>query len=213
MREVGVNTALFFAIQYDLVDKVRSLIRDGSDVNFVTKRGDTPLLMALKLYRNDISIMLIKSGADINKKDGYGITPIHICIDVFNIPMIEMLINQGANLNVTWNDLTPLALACKHQNEQIVDYLLGHGAHITDVAIIHAFKVDNEVIMNSLLRAGGHISVSALQICASIQEKKRNKNMLYQLEIILILTWCNHPNNILKCIPEEIWVGVFEMMH
>ena len=76
MKQDELNKQLFDAILNNRISKIKRLLKQGADVNAIT-RGDTPLLWAIAMGYYDIVKFLIDNGADVNAKDKTGWTPLH----------------------------------------------------------------------------------------------------------------------------------------
>ena len=87
-------------IEKDL-DKVKSLIKDGWDVNETDYNHWTPLHYAAQDGLYSIAEVLISSGAEIDVKDDYGKSP--LLVAAFNYPIgdsekvIKLLLKNGAD--------------------------------------------------------------------------------------------------------------------
>lgn len=112
------------------IEKIKSLITEGADVNTksqsditalhwavanghkdivelllqkgadVNAKPQPPLLLASQRGRKDVAELLIDKGADINVKTGNGQMPIHFLARDGYTDMVELLITKGADVNV-----------------------------------------------------------------------------------------------------------------
>ncbi len=55
---------------------IARLVELGEDVNFKTKDGVTPLMLAALLYRSEVAELLLRHGAKINARDATGWSPL-----------------------------------------------------------------------------------------------------------------------------------------
>lgn len=62
---------------------IKRLVELGEDVNFSTKDGITPLMLAAMLYKNDMVEFLIEKGAKVNAADITGWTPLFYACHYF----------------------------------------------------------------------------------------------------------------------------------
>ncbi|BAO99459.1 ankyrin repeat domain-containing protein [Wolbachia endosymbiont of Cimex lectularius] len=74
----NLNTELLNAAKNGDIEKVKSLISEGADVNVVDKNGDTPLIWAATNgHKETVETLLKVKGIDVNVKGQYGYTPLH----------------------------------------------------------------------------------------------------------------------------------------
>ena len=106
------------------------------------------LLEAAKLGDYYTAERLLKEGISIESTDADGFTSLHWAIMCENIGMASFLMNRGANPNAycTLHRCTPISLAVKSGNVQILHFLLEHGGDIT---------YRNQYGANLLLQAAG----------------------------------------------------------
>ncbi len=74
----NLNTELLNAAKNGDIEKVKSLISEGADVNVVDKNGDTPLIWAATNgHKETVETLLKVKGIDVNVKGQYGYPPLH----------------------------------------------------------------------------------------------------------------------------------------
>ncbi|AIL64656.1 Ankyrin repeat protein [Rickettsiales bacterium Ac37b] len=99
------------------------LIQHGADVNEVVN-NKLPLIEAIKIKNAPIINLLLESGAEINKIINNN-SPLLEAIRFNHKAIVDLLIQHGAKVNLKYpNGITPLALAIKGQNIEIVKTLL-----------------------------------------------------------------------------------------
>ncbi|XP_075218628.1 uncharacterized protein LOC142323194 [Lycorma delicatula] len=127
-------TPLLLALKNNCsVDCIILLIENNADVNKSSKcRYTTPLLMAMELRRDkEIVLALINNGADVNVVDEYGMSPLMYAISHNDYKdIIEHLITKGGNINRHYFDGSPLMLAMKRNDTEIISRLINSGADI-----------------------------------------------------------------------------------
>lgn len=125
-----VDNKLFLAVSNGDLDKVKALLKSGSNPNSKDAFEKHILESALNLKQNRIEMfkLLIESGADINTKIGQ--RPL---ISYPNTEIIEFLLSKGANPNIkSDNGMTPLMNNGKWGTKETVSLLLNAGANINE---------------------------------------------------------------------------------
>jgi len=128
------------AVDGDL-ERVKTLVGQGSDVNAKNRMGMTPLVVAAMNNRTAVCEFLVTKGADLNAKDGKGQTALYFAVDRNNKELVEMLVKKGADVNVgTGRGENAFSLAKKKGNTEIADLLAKSGA--TDPVVLDAYGED-----------------------------------------------------------------------
>ena len=106
------------------------------------------LLEAARLGDYYTAERLLKEGISVESTDADGFTSLHWAIMSENIGMASFLMNRGANPNAycSLHRCTPISLAVKSGNVQLLHFLLEHGGDIT---------YRNQYGANLLLQAAG----------------------------------------------------------
>ncbi len=82
-----------------LMEKVKSLIAEGADVNAMDDRlAGTPLHLAAYSGQKEVTEFLIAKGANVNARNKWDRTPLHIALDQGHTEIAELLRKHGARL-------------------------------------------------------------------------------------------------------------------
>ena len=132
----GVRTTLSFAVDALHPETVKALL-SSKQADERLKSGKEPYLLhqAAKQGLVDILDMLINAGLEINslkkrrKRDRLSYAPIHLAAEVGHAEVVQKLIGLGADINKKNNSGdTPLHIAAKSKNPEIIRVLLENGA-------------------------------------------------------------------------------------
>ena len=139
-NQIIKNQALIKAVSGGNLNRVKSAIRTGADINFKDDNGYFPLLSAVMKNNYEITKFLIDSGANLNITSGkhsgksgvydYG-TALIFAVKDENYEIIKLLIDSGADLNIQNEDgKTALMMVAESGNEKITKLLIDKGADI-----------------------------------------------------------------------------------
>jgi ankyrin repeat protein len=113
-------------------DAVKTLLKQGADVNSAQGDGMTALHWAVQKGDVDLAKTLMYAGANVRATTRVGgYTPLLIASKSGDAAMIEALTSGGADANTaTSNGATPLMLASQSGNADAVKALIAHGADV-----------------------------------------------------------------------------------
>ena len=110
------------------LDTVRTLIKEGADINARNHDGETPLHVAVHSGDEEVVNLLISLKVNLEIVNNKGLTPLQLADSLNKIQIIELLINQGADVNVIDNDgNTLLHLQVKKRDCCVAHMLLDNG--------------------------------------------------------------------------------------
>lgn len=93
-------TTLMKAVQKDDVDRVKTLIAGGANVDELDPNGDAPLVMAAYLGHSEIVKLLLEAGADVTAVDpGMKATALHAAAYAGRTEAARLLIEHGIDIN------------------------------------------------------------------------------------------------------------------
>jgi ankyrin repeat protein len=97
--EHAPTISLHEAANAGLMEKVKSLIAEGADVNAMDDRlAGTPLHLAAYSGQKEVTEFLIVKGANVNARNKWDRTPLHIALDQGHTEIAELLRKHGARL-------------------------------------------------------------------------------------------------------------------
>ena len=148
--------------------EIRTLLKQGVDVNATRADGATALLWAVHFNDLETADLLLRAGAKVNAADDHGVTALAEACENATAPMVDRLLAAGANPNATQTSgLTPLMIATHTGNVAIVKALIAHGANVNvstvethDTALMWAVGDQHKDIARVLIenRADVHAS-------------------------------------------------------
>ncbi|XP_051157877.1 uncharacterized protein LOC127279521 [Leptopilina boulardi] len=146
-KDDNCYTLLHLAIKYNLKDVVLFLLEKESNINAVSKLGETPLHLAAKERNKEITLLLLEKGLNVNATTNTGCTPLHLAAD-YELPFpfdqkddfLKILLQNGANITVKNNfGMIPLNYAVRRHCTLDVKSLLGEEPDVNDKDLKMAF--------------------------------------------------------------------------
>jgi len=127
-KPTATTTPLHRAARAGEIERVRSLISSGADVNAKDNVSRTPLHYAADHNRAVVAEMLISNGADVNARDWGGFTPLHVGARRGHYNIVELLLAKGADSNArNRKGLTAMDCATEASYADVVSLLRGDG--------------------------------------------------------------------------------------
>jgi ankyrin repeat protein len=110
---------------------VRTLLKQGLDVNVRAGDGATALHWAAYRDRAELVQLLIQSKAQVNATNELGVTPLWVAATSRGVATVEALLAAGAKPNlVPPTGETPLMIAARTGNVEAIKLLIAHGADV-----------------------------------------------------------------------------------
>ncbi len=151
-------------------DAVRTLLKNGEDVNAAQGDGMTALHWAARNGDLELTQMLLYAGANVKATTRLGgYTPLLMAADQGHASVIAALVSGGADAKAP-NALgtTPLMLAAASGNEQAVTILVENGAEIDakektfgQTALMFAASNNRLDAMKALIKAGADLKATS----------------------------------------------------
>lgn len=103
-RELGVESDTDTGIQvgaelHSNNSNIQKLVRDGADVNGVTRSGYSPLMIAIMSGDYAAVKVLISCNADVNFSGPSGTTPLLLATRASDTTMVRILLDHNADIN------------------------------------------------------------------------------------------------------------------
>ena len=186
-------TPLLIAAFNGYFDVLSCLVENGADVNKGT--GDincTPLMIASRNGHVNSVALLLRHGADIDLKDVSGRTAFNHAAenDLDSCEVLSCLLENGADVNNIGDDTitcTPLMIASRKGNVNIVAFLIRHGASIDREVIFHSnntaihYAVENDrdscEVLSCLVENGADVNKGANNNCTPLMIASRKGNV------------------------------------
>jgi uncharacterized protein len=147
---------------------VRSLIKQGQNVNAAGPDGATALHWAVRADDVDAVDALIRAGANVNVVNALGVPPIYVAAANGNAAMLRRLLDAKADVNAADASGDSLLMAAvRAGSPEAVRLLVERGARVGSAEpelgltpLMWATRVDNTEIMRLLLTSGAAIDSS-----------------------------------------------------
>ena len=127
----GAELDPFTAAALGRTDQLKVLLDRGeAGLQDLSPDGWTPLHLAAFFGHRETAAMLIDRGADMAalSKNEIGNTPLHAAIAGGRGAVAELLVERGADVNAVANGLRPLDIAAGREDQEMMAYLIAHGA-------------------------------------------------------------------------------------
>lgn len=168
------QTPLMWAISYDRLQTVQTLLDHGADLLAKDDRAQLPIYFLNDRGTDELKIaeLLVKRGSDVNAVDYKGTTPLMNLIGgrKEDLQVVQFLIAHGADVNArSQGGYSALLVSTDIQDSQITRLLLEHGAEVN----VYDFKDKN----SALQKAVEHDSLQeiAMLIAYGADVNHRNK--------------------------------------
>jgi cytohesin len=130
--DAGVDIAtIHIAAFVGSLDKLRSFVKTGMDMDSTDESGRTPLLRAIKGGHIDAVRLLIEAGADVNTRDEQGYVPLVHGVWTLDSDMVQLLLDKGADVKAQdTSGYTPLHWAVMMGSKELTELVLKAGGDV-----------------------------------------------------------------------------------
>jgi ankyrin repeat protein len=161
---------------------LRTLLKQGADVNAARADGATALLWAAHWNDREAVDLLLGAGAKVNAADDHGVTPLDEAAENASLPLVERLFKAGADPNAAEiSGLTPLMIAAHTGNVPVMKTLVAHGARVNaatsqtgNTALMWAVADRNPEMAKALIEAGADVHRSTTKGFTALLYAARN---------------------------------------
>ena len=163
------------------IEVVRSLLKDGVDVNAAQGDGMTALHWAAELGGVELAQMLIHAGASVGSVTRLGAyTPLHLASRSGHALVVETLLDAGADATAvtTSGGATPLHFGAASGSAKVVAALLSHNAIIdaresawSQTPLMFAAAYNRVEVIDTLLARGADIAITSLVVDVPTREE------------------------------------------
>ena len=169
------------AAMHDKRDEVRTLLKQGADVNAAQGDGLTALHWAALKGDVELAQMLVYAGANLKattRLDAF--TPLLMAAKDGDAAMVEALVTAGADTNAaTTNGTTPLMFASASGSVKAVETLLSHGAKVNatehareETPLIFAAASGRTDVIRALVAHGADVKATTKVVDSSAYSKE-----------------------------------------
>jgi hypothetical protein len=136
------GNALQNAVLNGHIEVIRNLLNLGADINFPDFGPyETPLMMAIRLGKQDIIDFLFELNADVTISGGNYHTALHMAASKDDVPTMKRLIQRGADIDFgrdSWKPYSmslPLSMAVSYGSSRAALFLIASGASLCNIPV------------------------------------------------------------------------------
>ena len=164
------------------------------DVNYVTRKKETPLFMAARCGHANVVELLLDNGAKPNMANIEGDNPLIMAAYYGHKDVLQLLLTRGAEPNIT-NEagFTPMAWVAVKGHKDLVQPLLASGANVNMADQFHvtplhlASNEGHKEVVQLLLEGGAEPNAADTNGLTSLQYAQRLYSTRYALMRIHII--------------------------
>ena len=177
----------------DDIEKVRSLLGQGADVNAAQGDGMTGLHWAASNGNPQMAEVLIRAGANLEAATRVGKhTPLHAASKAGRALVVKTLVEAGSNANATTTTgASPIHFAAAAGSAKAVVVLLEHGAdsnakepHWGQTPLMFAAAAGRTEVINALLELGADPAITAKVVDVVARDEEEMADLRRRLEYI-----------------------------
>ena len=125
-----INRELWNAVINKDIEKTRSMLEKGADVDSRAYGGWTPLIRAVSDGNSEISGLLIERGADVNAKDNSGNPLLFFAFRKEKVKILNLILEKNADVNIKNSEGQPAISVAASYGIEVVRPLVERGADV-----------------------------------------------------------------------------------
>lgn len=135
-RHWNGNTPLHEAARTGEIEMLRWFIRHGADVNATNDSGEAAIAEAAVMGHFECVSELLSAGAGVGSSESHQAAAVAMsAVRHDKIELLDLLIERGVDVVATkQHGTTPLIEAVRGDHKHVVDWLLSHGANVSEGA-------------------------------------------------------------------------------
>jgi ankyrin repeat protein len=152
---IGCESTIHTASIRGNVDKIKTHLNEGNNVNQKDANNNSPLTYAATYGRTESVKFLLEKGADIEGRSNEGLTPLMSAAINNRLETVKLLLEKGANIETraTEKKLTVLHMVATNDDPKMLKLLLKNGANVHS----RGFSYIGEITALSLATVSNHI--------------------------------------------------------
>jgi serine/threonine-protein phosphatase 6 regulatory ankyrin repeat subunit B len=124
------DTPLIIAARENLLDIVKTLLRNGADITLSDCEMENALHNACHIARRGVITTLLDAGININDTQCEGYSPLHLALINHNTEATLCLLEHNPDVDMVCNGQTPISLACESGYYGAVEALLSKNVNV-----------------------------------------------------------------------------------
>ena len=166
------------------VQAVRTLIRQGANVNAQEADGTTALHWAVRAGDASMVEALLRARASVIVRNRYGVTPLSLAAEAGSPALVERLLKAGADAkSVVTEGQTVLMVAARTGNADVIRQLVAYGADVNakeswmgETALMWAAAANNVAAVRTLAELGAQVNARSATIAYPEQKPAEPSN-------------------------------------
>lgn len=136
------STPLQWAVYDQDVEKVRTLIGAGADVNAANNYGANAMQLAAEVGHVELLDMLLDAGADVDSPNPEGQTALMLVARTGNLDAARLLVRKGATIDTreSWGQQTALMWASARRHPAMMELLIREGADVNAISAVRDYN-------------------------------------------------------------------------